>query len=272
MKYKQAEELGDMARRRGICYYHQVYTILLRALNEGTIAAGTALPSESELMARYQVSRNTVRRALGRLEDEKRIIRRRGSGSYARSLPKAEISADALAEIVQSDDAHRPQTVGRLLRVQQVDTPEFIRRRESRFAATSLMVQRSVSFKSVPFLLTTSHVPEHLAAKLTRGLLSRHAVLIALDSQGIKPFSAEQTTTAVAADSAAARHLDIEPAAPLIAIHRLVRDGDGQAIEYQVIQYPPDRFAIRETLLIEPADSGLQWSKSKAAQVLPAWL
>jgi len=271
MKDKAADELGDMARRRGICYYHQLYTILLRALTDGTIAAGTALPSESELMVRYEVSRNTVRRALGRLEDEKRIVRRRGSGSYARSLPKSDISADAMAEIVQSEDAHRPQTVARLLRVQQVDTPGFIKRRDSRFTATSLMVQRCLSFNSVPFLLTTSHVPQHLAAKLARSLLSRQAVLIALESQGIKPFSAEQMTTAVAADSIAARHLDIEPASPLLSIHRLVRDGDGRTIEYQVMQYPPERFLIHEKLLIERADAGLRWSKSTSAHV-PAWL
>jgi len=271
MRYKQAKELGDMARGRGICYYHQVYTILLRALTDGTIAAGTALPSESALMERYQVSRNTVRRALRRLEDEKRIICRRGSGSYARSPPNAEISADLLADIVQTDDAHRPKTVGRLLRVQQVDTPEFIKRREPRFAATSLMVQRLLSYKSVPFLYTTSYVPGQLAARLTRSLLSRQAVLIALDLQGIKPFSAEQITSAVAADAVAARHLDIEPASVLMSIHRLVRDGEGKAVEYQVMQYPPDRFVIRERVLIERSDTGLQWSKSKASQI-PAWL
>jgi GntR family transcriptional regulator len=271
MKYKQTGELGDVARKIGICYYHQVYTLLVRALTDGTIPSGTALPSESELMERFQVSRNTVRRALARLEAEKRIIRRRGSGSYARSIGQAEISADDLADAAASHDAQRPQTVGRLLRVQPVTTPDFIRRREPRFPATSLMVQRSLSFKSVPFSLSTSHVPEHLAARLTRSVLTRHAVLLALDSQGVKPFSAEQMITAVAADSIAARHLEIEPASPLMSVHRLVRDGEGHAIEYQVMQFPPDRFTIRENMLLVRTDAGLQWSKSEPVH-LPAWL
>jgi DNA-binding GntR family transcriptional regulator len=84
MQNKTMEELGDVRKRSGIAYYHQVYTMLSAALNDGLIAAGSALPSETELMSRFGVSRNTVRHALGRLEQEKRIIRRRGSGSFAR--------------------------------------------------------------------------------------------------------------------------------------------------------------------------------------------
>ena len=44
-----------------------------------------ALPSEPDLVARYRVSRTTVRRALQLLEQEGRILRRRGSGTYAKT-------------------------------------------------------------------------------------------------------------------------------------------------------------------------------------------
>ena len=46
------------------------------------------MPSEPELVVRYKLSRTTVRRALARLEDEGRIIRRRGSGTFARQTRK----------------------------------------------------------------------------------------------------------------------------------------------------------------------------------------
>jgi len=81
MQYKTMDELGEMRKRRGVAYYHQLYTLLSAALNDGLIAPGSALPSESNLMKRFGVSRNTVRRAIGQLEQEQRIVCRRGSGS-----------------------------------------------------------------------------------------------------------------------------------------------------------------------------------------------
>src|SRR5215831_21122995 len=73
---------------RGVARYYLLYEHLSGALNDGTIPAGGALPSEPELVDRYKLSRTTVRRALARLENEGRIIRRRGSGTFARQNRK----------------------------------------------------------------------------------------------------------------------------------------------------------------------------------------
>src|ERR1700746_4225386 len=85
-KSKQVRGDGFRARRagRGVARYYLLYEHLSGALNDGTIPAGGALPSEPELVTRYRLSRTTVRRALARLEEEGRIIRRRGSGTFAR--------------------------------------------------------------------------------------------------------------------------------------------------------------------------------------------
>src|SRR5262249_3180026 len=85
-KPKKTRSGGFAARRsgRGVARYYQLYEFLSNALNDGTIPAGSVLPSEPELVTRYKLSRTTVRRALARLEAEGRIVRRRGSGTYAR--------------------------------------------------------------------------------------------------------------------------------------------------------------------------------------------
>src|SRR5882757_3605739 len=85
-KPKQARTGGFATRRtgRGVARYYQLYELLSGALHDGTLPAGGALPSEPELVTRYKLSRTTVRRALARLEDEGRVVRRRGSGTFAR--------------------------------------------------------------------------------------------------------------------------------------------------------------------------------------------
>jgi len=96
-------DLGSIRRRRGVSCYHQLYVILAMALDEGVIEPGSTLPSETELMRRFAISRNTVRRSLARLELEKKILRRRGSGTVARRVQAQEYSPDAIANAI--DDA-----------------------------------------------------------------------------------------------------------------------------------------------------------------------
>jgi len=266
------DELGEIRRRRGVAYYHQLYSLLATALGDGLFAPGSALPTESQLMERFAVSRNTVRRALARLEDEKRIIRRRGSGSYARSAPSVGVTPETISAILQDFDATSSQTTSRLLRVKSALTPEYIRRRDPNFGAKSLLVQRCRSYKKEPFLFSTSHVPQHLAERLTRQKLGRKAVLTALDELGIVPVSADQITTAVVADALASRYLRVEPASALLCVQRLVRDGEGRSIEHQTYLYRPDRCHLRASVGIERSKVGLSWSQPQAPIQAPAWL
>lgn len=72
--------------------YVQVYTDLKNRIESQALEAGQALPAEGELMERYQVSRDTVRKALGILENQGYIQKARGkvatvSGIKAYTFP-----------------------------------------------------------------------------------------------------------------------------------------------------------------------------------------
>ena len=58
--------------------YVQVYTDLKRKIENRELDIGQDLPAEGELMERYQVSRDTVRKALGMLENQGYIQKARG--------------------------------------------------------------------------------------------------------------------------------------------------------------------------------------------------
>jgi GntR family transcriptional regulator len=271
MQYNAIDELGEIRRRCGVAYYHQLYRLLSAALGDGLIAPGSALPSETELMERFELSRNTVRRAFARLEQEKRIVRRRGSGTFARSIPRPSVSADRVAAALEDQAGEGPQNAGRLLRIQTSVTPEFIRRRDPRFGEQSLLVQRARRFQNLPVLVSTSYIPGSLSARLTRRQLARQSVSSALAAIGIVPRSAEQTMIAQAADSFIARHLGIEAASAVLCIQRLVRDAEDCSIEHQSHYLHPDRFQIRTLLALEQTKQGVRWSDTQSRQ-LPEWL
>lgn len=60
--------------------YKAIADHLMDTIASGLIATSGALPTEGELCARYEVSRSTIRKALGLLRDEGWIEARQGSG------------------------------------------------------------------------------------------------------------------------------------------------------------------------------------------------
>ena len=51
------------------------------------LAAGDKLPTENELMARFQVGRSTIREAVKQLQAEKVVVIRHGLGSFVAERP-----------------------------------------------------------------------------------------------------------------------------------------------------------------------------------------
>ena len=62
--------------------YAQLVGIIKRNISTGALAVGDLLPSEAELCRWMNISRNTVRQAIGELEDEGLVVRKRGRGTF----------------------------------------------------------------------------------------------------------------------------------------------------------------------------------------------
>ncbi len=70
--------------------YQSIANSLREEIESGLYRGKELLPTEQLLCQRFQSSRQTVRRALSVLEEEGRIIRRQGSGSYLREKAEPE--------------------------------------------------------------------------------------------------------------------------------------------------------------------------------------
>ena len=60
---------------------------MLEQILSGKYAINNKLPTESELMAQYHVSRYTARRAVGELENENYVYRIQGGGIFVSDWP-----------------------------------------------------------------------------------------------------------------------------------------------------------------------------------------
>ncbi len=62
--------------------YGDIVRYAEKLITDGTLKSGDKMPSENELCAQFSVSRETVRKAIGILEEQGLIRRVRGSGTY----------------------------------------------------------------------------------------------------------------------------------------------------------------------------------------------
>ena len=72
---------------------------LRRSIKEGVYKTGEKLPSENELTVKYGISRQTVRQAMGILENEGLTLRVRGSGTYVKSRAASRVKSHNVAVI-----------------------------------------------------------------------------------------------------------------------------------------------------------------------------
>src|SRR6185503_14917161 len=88
--YNDFTQMPNLDRARVVPLYHQLKTALLRELEGGRWRPGDKLPTEDELIARFHVSRITVRQALRDLAQMGHIRREQGRGTFVQGPPLEE--------------------------------------------------------------------------------------------------------------------------------------------------------------------------------------
>jgi GntR family transcriptional regulator len=200
---------------------------LASALADGTYQDGDALPSEPELMRRYALSRSTVRRALERLEQEGRVLRRHGSGTYATTSGEPKRIQFGLSNLMDSARSLESTTTTRWLAHTQIPTPPRILKLIPEFGATALHLERTRLTDGQPLALLSAYVRPKWARKLTRKAIGNRSIVVTLSDLGTAFSIVQQFYSAIVADRRLARHLGTVNGTALIHVTSVFRETSG---------------------------------------------
>lgn len=232
-----------------VALYHRVYTVLRERIVAGQYPADKPLPGELDLAAAFSVSRVTMRRALDELVRDGLIERSRGRGSF----PRADAAAAApvsgsISGLLDNIIAMGLKTSVRILALETMPAPPDVA--TAMGLAAGARVQKAVRVRSLdgaPLALMTTFVPQAVAT-FTRRQLTETPMLKLLEAAGVGVTHADQTLSAQLADETVAPLLDVSYGAALLAVTRLVRDGNGRAVQLLRGLYRPDRYEYRMSL------------------------
>jgi len=219
---------------------------ILETLVTKELRPDAPIPSERELMARYNVSRMTVREAIGKLVGEGRLYRVRGKGTFV-----APPRVDSMLELTSfTEDMRRrglePSTV--VLRSVEAVPPEPVRQALGLTATQSAYrIERLRIADGVPMALESGWYDAESAPGLLDRDLSGSLYSILARSYGIVIDAATQVMRSEIADAQTARVLGVAVGAPLLVLER-TSTADGRPVEHVRSAYRGDRYQVHVNL------------------------
>jgi len=226
--------------------YSQVREALRARILDGQYQQHERLPSESELMQGFGVSRVTVRQALNDLAKEGLIFKLAGKGSYV-SKPRPVQNLSRLQGFGEAMSRLGYKTVNRLLGLRTVAAPAAVAAQLEIAAGDAVTeIRRVRTLDRQPVSLDLTYVLPALGERLAKeDLVTRDIFLIIENDYGIPLGHAELSIDAMAAEPEQAELLQIAPGAPILHIERLTHAKDGAPLEFDYVYYRGDAFRYR---------------------------
>ncbi|HWK27337.1 MAG TPA: GntR family transcriptional regulator [Solirubrobacter sp.] len=235
--------------------YQMLAANLREAIARGDYARGERLPTEAELSSQYNVSRQTVRRALLDLVTEGLVYRVRGRGTFATSIRPGTRYLRSFGS-VEDLLAYSLDTT--------METIQPLRRRADVDAASRLqlvsdevmvgLVRRAHA--EAPFCVTRIAVSVETGV----GLIERGVLRTAGDVTPLTVFSVvnelspnriagvHQSITSVRVPPEYESLIGCEPGDPSLRIDRLYYDTQGTPLELAISYFNPERYSYRVEL------------------------
>lgn len=244
----------------------RLYLLLRHRILGGELAAGDRLPSEPELGHLHDVSRVTVRRVLGQLEDEGLLSRQPGIGTFVKAVPNSQPMVTELSDALANLSEMGRATSVKLLSFAYVRPPASIA--ASLKLPAGMRTQRSIRVRTAqrePFSYLLAHVPERISSTYSERELATQPLLSLLERTGTKIDHATQTVTATLATPEIAEALSMDIGAPLLAVTRVIFDKAGEGVQHLQAFYRPDRFRFEMHLVRSKDVEAFSWTPGKAA-------
>jgi len=251
--------------------YHQLFLILRSQIYDGEYPEGTYLPSEHDLVEKYEVSRITAVRALNELAATNLVIRSRGLGTRVNFAGKGTVirgpshserpGSAAISSVV--DGKVETFLDGLRQRYEALSSAQLLRfvyEKASDEIRTALqlndneIVQCAVrvwSTENIPFGHLTTHVPADIGQKWDADAVQQASLVELLDGAGETIGRVNETVTATLADAALANWLHVSVGSPLLKLTRMMYNQQGQPIGHLTGLYPPERYQYLVSLTRE---------------------
>jgi GntR family transcriptional regulator len=238
--------------------YHRVFGVLRQRVLDGTYGVGDRIAPEDELAAEFNVSRATIRQAVGELVRSGIVSRQQGRGTFV--LPRENHAAGqtfsgSLSDLIAESKRARIASIDLTA---NTDLPPWIAQRLGLEEPSGTVVQRVRTMDGEPFAFTINYLPSWSGRLLSRKQLQHTGLMQLLESKGVRIASATQSIRAQMSDVKVSENLQVDLGSPVLFVERLLLDPDGRPIEFVQSWYRGDLYEYTVSLSSTDDASDLQ--------------
>ncbi|WP_158945164.1 GntR family transcriptional regulator [Granulicella sp. S190] len=228
--------------------YGKIEEVLASEIARGDHQPGDRLPSEDELLARFGVSRITVRRAVQNLIQRGIVEIQRGRGTFVLA-PKISQELTKLTGFVEDMHSHGRKASARVVTQGIVAASKRVAEHLGISKGTRVMrIERVRLADSVPMSVDETYLPLEIGKEIVRNDLRVMPIFTLLEEKyGVPLIEAEYSLEAAAASAYVADALGIPEGAPIFRIERTSFTTKGRPVDYEMLSYRGDliRFVTR---------------------------
>ncbi|WP_043932470.1 GntR family transcriptional regulator [Bacillus sp. EB01] len=214
--------------------YHQLKEIILENIENHTWKPGDKIPSEHQLVDQYNVSRNTVIRAIDDLVKEGVLYRVQGTGTFV-NKPKIEQSLSGFYSFSQvlKEKGLKPKDI--ILEISEGKASQKIANAlKINKDEPVVLLKRLRCANDEPIILESSFLPKAIVDDLSKikkvGSVPLYDVLTA--DFGVQVTSAKETFEPVLILDYEAIQLGVKEGNPALLLERIAYNEKGQPVEY----------------------------------------
>lgn len=230
-------------RESPIPLYYQLKRLLQTKIESGELKPGDIFPTEQQIQETYAVSRTTVRQALSELEDEGKITRHRGRGTFV-SKPKVSHSPMPHPDLTDHMTLQGLVLGWRLLASDWVLPSENLRKllqvggEQKVFRLERLRLEQE---EVIGYHI--AHVAPNFAGVVDEQVFTEGGSLRYLRNLTVlDQCIANRTLEAIPATERIAALMEVALDTPLLRVQRIIHTPDGEPVEAFMGVYRGDRF------------------------------
>lgn len=226
----QIPDVGANLNRSAVARYIQLATLFRRRIESGQWKVGEQIPTVDTLSADCGVARATIRQALGLLESEGLITRRRAKGTFVNRRPQEQLWCEVETNWTGLLSS-REGAVIEVLSDEIVEAPMLVPHPVGTLAPSYRHLRRRHWRKEVPFLLADVYIDQRLTKKIpASAYTTKTALRLVSGIDGVRITDARQTLTIGSADMETAEQLRLPLNAHVAHVNRSAVDQRGNLV------------------------------------------
>jgi GntR family transcriptional regulator len=197
--------------------YEQITRVLLTEIRAGGLRP-RRLGSDNALMARFGVSRMTIRSAVDELVRQGLVQRIQGKGTYVVDTRSVEVRLDGLERFLQEWHEPHLHTRARILAFRTIlAAPAIVKTLRLAPGSRVLHVRRLRESDQGPVVVDDRYVPAWCSKNLTREDAAKQSLFVSIEEHlGIRTETVEQTITAASSSEVESKLLGVKLGMPVL--------------------------------------------------------